>query len=313
MDDHINAPESQQQTSDSAQPSRQLSKQPPPIQPVSHSKHLKESEKIKASDWIMVAATIVIAAGTLVSAGAIVLQWKEMVGGGAQTQQLIDAANKNTAAAQSFANSASSINGGISEAVAKLDAQARATQESANTAKRAADTADKSLHISERAYLIFGELQTDFPNKLIYIQFLNAGRIPSGPVEVITHEATFNVDTPAGNFPFAQANEKSWSRMKYQQISPSVPAKIGIPVPLASVDRLKIGTQIVAVAGYATYYDGFANTPQQRLPFCTQTIYHAVTKEDFVVICDPAYVIPKMEAADGYPNNESQHYLTEQR
>jgi Spy/CpxP family protein refolding chaperone len=41
----------------------------------------------------MVRATCVIALGTLVSAGAIVLQWREMVGGGTQTDQIISAAN----------------------------------------------------------------------------------------------------------------------------------------------------------------------------------------------------------------------------
>jgi ElaB/YqjD/DUF883 family membrane-anchored ribosome-binding protein len=40
----------------------------------------------------MAAATIVIAVGTLVSAAAIVLQWREMVGGGTQTDQIITAA-----------------------------------------------------------------------------------------------------------------------------------------------------------------------------------------------------------------------------
>src|ERR1035438_10389785 len=45
------------------------------------------------SEKIMVWATCVIAAGTLVSAGAIYLQWREMVGGGTQTDKMINAAN----------------------------------------------------------------------------------------------------------------------------------------------------------------------------------------------------------------------------
>ena len=41
----------------------------------------------------MVFTTCVIAVGTLVSAGAIVLQWREMVGGGTQTDKIVNAAN----------------------------------------------------------------------------------------------------------------------------------------------------------------------------------------------------------------------------
>ncbi|HMD77670.1 MAG TPA: hypothetical protein VKG86_09875 [Terracidiphilus sp.] len=64
---------------------------PPPPKPPHKDRH--SGEKISTSDKIMAAATVVIAVGTLVSAAAIVLQWREMVGGGTQTDQIINAAN----------------------------------------------------------------------------------------------------------------------------------------------------------------------------------------------------------------------------
>jgi ElaB/YqjD/DUF883 family membrane-anchored ribosome-binding protein len=53
----------------------------------------KQTKSSTISDIVMVCATCVIAAGTLVSAWAIGLQWREMVGGGTQTDQIIGAAN----------------------------------------------------------------------------------------------------------------------------------------------------------------------------------------------------------------------------
>jgi gas vesicle protein len=70
---------------------------PPPVDPPQVAQNAaaegdQSREKMGTSDFIMSVATIVIAAGTIVSAAAIVLQWREMVGGGTQTDKIINAA-----------------------------------------------------------------------------------------------------------------------------------------------------------------------------------------------------------------------------
>jgi hypothetical protein len=69
------------------------SQAPPNPEPEEDERKDKPKQSSTISDKVMVWATCVIAAGTLVSAGAIVLQWREMVGGGTQTDQIISAAN----------------------------------------------------------------------------------------------------------------------------------------------------------------------------------------------------------------------------
>jgi hypothetical protein len=164
MDEHVDAPEPQEQA---------ISTAPPPVQPPSDPPRITETpcpesnnggEKIRISEWIMVAATLVIALGTIVSGAAIVLQWREMVGGGKQTGDLIQAAkmsahsaDHNATAATSFAQSAASINKGIADAVAKLEAQNRALEtarKSSEANSRAALRATiDDFHQDERAYV----------------------------------------------------------------------------------------------------------------------------------------------------------------
>jgi hypothetical protein len=113
---------------------------PPPVDPPQPppnpgpEKH-DDPKKMTKSEKIMVWATCVIAVGTLVSAGAICFQWYEMHTGGADTKAIacaaekqVRAANRSADAAQQFADTAALINGGVGDAVKKLDAQAMNTK-----------------------------------------------------------------------------------------------------------------------------------------------------------------------------------------
>lgn len=93
MDEEKDTGHPQDKTSDGTPPPIQPPIQPLPPPPKPPHKDRHSGEKISTSDKIMAAATVVIAVGTLVSAAAIVLQWREMVGGGTQTDQIINAAN----------------------------------------------------------------------------------------------------------------------------------------------------------------------------------------------------------------------------
>jgi len=87
-------------------------------------------------------------------------QWWEMHEGGIDTKNLADAAIKteqsartSSQAAKDFADTAVLINGGIGDAVKKLDDQAKATQKSATAAQRSAKVAEDTLIVSNRPWL----------------------------------------------------------------------------------------------------------------------------------------------------------------
>jgi hypothetical protein len=171
MDEQKNAGQPQEKTPKEVPPSA-----PPPIDPPQAPPNPGPEEGDRGdeprksstiSDKVMVFATCVIAAGTLVSAGAIVLQWKEMVKGGADTTALVGyaqrqaddadkmrlSADKQAGASQQFADTASLINGNINDAVSKLNLQADKTQSLMEQVKRQSDLAEKQFSLVDRPWV----------------------------------------------------------------------------------------------------------------------------------------------------------------
>jgi ElaB/YqjD/DUF883 family membrane-anchored ribosome-binding protein len=93
MDEHNDTAPPKKETSAQIPPSVPSPVDPPQPPPDPAPENDEKHQKMSKSEKIMVWATCVIAAGTLVSAGAIYLQWREMVGGGTQTDKMINAAN----------------------------------------------------------------------------------------------------------------------------------------------------------------------------------------------------------------------------
>jgi hypothetical protein len=88
-------------------------------------------------EWMVALATVV-----LMFVGCV--QLVVSCSNSAQTSQLIDAANRNASAADSFSTSSSKINQGISDAVTKLNLQADSLSNSVTQATRLADATEKS-------------------------------------------------------------------------------------------------------------------------------------------------------------------------
>jgi hypothetical protein len=100
-------------------------------------------------EWVMVFLTAVIAATGVVG---IIL----VIKGGSDTKKMISAAQQQACAAQQFAHTASLINGNINDAVTKLDAQAKATQDATNAARNA-------MQLEERAWVAETGVSIDYP------------------------------------------------------------------------------------------------------------------------------------------------------
>ena len=183
-------------------------------------------------------------------------------------------------------------------------------EESADAAKRAADTARDALHISERAYLADGAPSINFPTKSVTIPFPNSGHIPSGAVQIVIHEATINVATPtAADIDLRTAIERHWGRYNFQSIPPApvYPIAVAVPVPQMSEALLDSGRQTILLAGFIAYNDGFPDTTQQQWFFCQRTSFQNVMNRFFIGPCKPGDdTLRKLEMLDGYPNNPEQ-------
>jgi hypothetical protein len=182
--------------------------------------------------------------------------------------------------------------------------QAGAAIKSADAAKRAADTASVALHISERAYISISSPRLDFSEHAITLPLVNSGRIPSGAVEVVAHEATVYTPDPGSPVIFKNAIEYSWKRYRFPSSGTGNPYSIDITTPSASQAKIEGGLQSILTSGTIIYGDGFPDDPPQEWYFCFHTVYHLLEKRILIAPCDPNLIIPKMEALDGYPNNE---------
>jgi len=256
-------------------------------------------------EHMTVVISVVIAVIAFLQWGVYRQQKRIMESSGQQTQQLIDAANiqagaarkiatasdKNAAAAESFSQSASEINTQTAKAVEQFKRLASATQSAATTAK---DT----LHISERAYVVFGSPVENFDKKNVQLPIINGGHIPSGSVDVVSYEATFSVDNPSSlaGASFDAIVERHRSFHHLDSISPGLPMNIAVTVPSVAEDRINNGSQQIVIIATFTYGDGFPNTPIQHSSMCADTTYHLLAKQSYIVPCRVEVELPKFEA-----------------
>lgn len=204
------------------------------------------------------------------------------------TNRLYGEAQKQTAQATTLAT-----NSGIQAGEAKV---------AAGAATSAANTAKDALHVSERAYVVIGTPNLEVAKKAISLPVQNTGHIPSGKVEVVVHEATVDVPNTYTQSNLAAASEIHWSRQVFYTVTSGVPYNIEIATPKMDADKLNSGLQLIIIAGFISYNDGFMDG--QQWPFCIHTIYHTIFKELALTSCDASDYLPKLELVDGYPNNE---------
>ncbi len=138
-----------------------------------------EDSPMKDIKW----TDIVMAVFTVVIAGAAILQWREMVGSGGQTDKLLayakvqaNAASDIGDAAQQFSDTANDTNDRISEAVDQLKAAA----ENARTTIRNAQSAFQQ---EQRAWVGLGQYRIDnFDDKnpfKLALPWINSGKTPA--------------------------------------------------------------------------------------------------------------------------------------
>jgi hypothetical protein len=188
----------------------------------------------------------------------------------------------------------------------QMKAQTEAMQKFATAADTANKNTTNALHISERAYISIGQPQLDWASVPPSIAFPlnNSGHIPSGDIQIIVHEATFESTTvlPAFDSRFDIAH--SWKRFNFPPAPPGSPFSFGTLLKGVSKEKFESGFQGILLAGEVGYYDGFPDDAIQKWHFCTQTRYQAMSKKMNIAPCDARKVIPFLEHLDGYPKNE---------
>jgi hypothetical protein len=267
----------------------ELPRNPPPI------------EKLSKNDKVMICLTGVIALGTLVSALAIGMQWREMVGGGHQTDQIIEAANKSKEAAErsaqaarDFSDNAAKINMGIGEAVGKLNIQAQQTKELAQTSKDA-------LHISERAYIEVGVGPFDIPSKRLQLPINNSGHLPSGRAKITVHEETLDMSLFSATHN-ANVIERHWTEDEFTSFAPGNSTFINVFMPKLDSQQISLNRQKIVVTGTVIYNDGFSGTPEQKWQFCIGSDLRPGTDTPVLFPCNPNEQLPIAVADDKYPD-----------
>jgi cytoskeletal protein RodZ len=203
------------------------------------------------------------------------------------------------------ANDNNAISAG--DTLIKMQAQTRAQQQAANAAQKSANAAINSVQITKaslRANIDFAPDVPDFARKTVTIHVNNTGKITSGEIEAVLHEATVAVPVPYGSIDLGKTIECHWKREYFHSAAVGNQYNVTVPIPEASESGLTSGTQAVVIAGYVTYNDGFREDGNETNPFCARTVFHVIAKQLFLTPCNGKDVIPKMEKVDGYPNNE---------
>jgi len=273
-------------------------------------------------------ATYVIAIFTIVLAISTTWTLVEIRRGGADTHALATAASNQAKWTQSLAGAAGSQSGWMQQFASHMKdvadrtkdqadrtkdladeakAQAMAAKTAADAAKSAADTAKDSLHVSERAYLTLAYPQNDFQNQRMEVPIFNGGHIPSGPVKIVTHEATFSIkDVDETIYPLQDIVETHWQTATFQ----SVPVfqnggiyQVEVHFPKLVQADLNSGKQAIVTLVVMTYNDGFPNTPEQTWVFCDASTFAAKQKLLTMRPCsDPNQAMHILLTADHYPN-----------
>lgn len=184
------------------------------------------------------------------------------------TNRLYSEAQKQTMEAQKQTGSAATIavNSGI---------QASASQQSSEAAKSAADTANQTLHLSERAYLTVAQAAISLDTGIIELQVTNSGHLPSQDTRVAYTELTQICEErtpgcPSGKYKLVQPYAKS---DRLPPVSAAAPGKVLVRINSFDKSLFTLDEQFFTVSGDVLYEDGFENSGTHISPYCFQFVW----------------------------------------
>jgi hypothetical protein len=179
----------------------------------------------------------------------------------------------------------------IDRTMDKMIIQTSAQIKAADAAKRAANIATETLHVSERAYLSAQNPKFRFDNNAIRIPLVNTGRLPTGMVSITMHTRVVNI----GQTPRTFAKHRKLNPIPFGDSETA----LDIIIHDISKDAIFAGNQEITLAGVISYRDGFPETPIRSLTYCYQTTASHVTMDVYLVSCDEAIILPELQKEDG--------------
>lgn len=148
----------------------------------------KIEERMSAFERSMLRLTIAAVVISIVTGLIFAGQLYEMHEGGAQTDKMIDAANRNAAAAKGFADSAGSINTGIQGAVGQMQGAVSQLRTMANSSQKSIKATQNAMRQDQRAWVgVMDASVVEFnENEVpkVVIVFSNSGKTPARNVQV---------------------------------------------------------------------------------------------------------------------------------
>lgn len=258
----------------------------------------------QATVWLAVFTVCLV----LTSVGTVVIlrnQLREMHEGGIDTHNLATAAGEQAKAMQILSDRMKLQADQTQILAEEAKAQAAAAQEAADAAKKTAETAKETLH-SERADLRIEHPDFDFSTKSMRLPLFNTGHISSGELIATIHEATYETTGPFDTIDMAKPTQKDWQHMHWDSVATGNFDSAVVPIPPLDENKFNTGKQLVLVAGSLSYSDGLENR-LRVWHFCFRNSYHLVFQKVILDTCNAEKIIPILEKADGYPNNEHQH------
>jgi hypothetical protein len=187
---------------------------------------------------------------------------------------------------------------------ARIQSEQAVTQASAG--KSVAETAAKSLRISERAYLSTGNPTLDQSGRDVSIPLFNAGRIPSGQILVTVHEATIDTQGPGVPSAFYSPLEAHWKAYPLESVIPGQAGlNIEVPVPNGNPQKINTGYEQIFLAGTIRYDDGFPEEGKMTSTFCYADFFNPILGQVVWGPCRSATYLGEMIKSDHYPANEA--------
>lgn len=177
----------------------------------------------------------------------------------------------------------------------EMQAQTTAQRDAAAATQAAANIAKDTLHVSQRADIVFGPVTMYVEQHLFKIPLINDGHMPSGGAVYEVRQSTVNIIKAVGKF-----SKKGWEidgKCNVDHID-SVPvgnADILLPIeaPLSDVRRIQDGTEEVILVARIKYNDGFPDTK----PRVWQKCWVVDTMENINHSCDATVYLAQLRAS----------------
>jgi hypothetical protein len=220
------------------------------------------------------------------------------------TKQAAVAAEKAAIAAQSNADTAASFLEQSKQSsdftLHQMASQTAQQQIAATAAKESAQTAKLALHVSERAYLVRGDVSVDLDRKVITINIVNAGHLPTGLGHFTAHEAVVSPSLTTEGM--VHIREARTIESDVPSIAPGIPQIIKFTSDFFDPVLFTTGRQNIIIVGLLTYNDGFQDESDQTLKFCAINQYHPqIGRTDFGG-CNVDETLSKIKKWESDPN-----------